>query len=89
MPHIPKDFVEELEEILKRYSTDVTKQEFTMNKKSEYIFYSQQKPTEMTVAIGKPFLFDVILAAIVGSYVAGVYQFIKVKHIFFFFFFFF
>ena len=78
MPYIPKVLVEGLEKILKSYTTDVTKQDFTMNQKSEYVFFTEQKPTEMTISVAKPFIFDVVLAIIIGIYLAGMYQLVKV-----------
>jgi len=72
-PYIEDSFVEALENIMREYSSDTIKQTFTMNKNSEYTFYSANVPTELTISVAKPFVFDVVLALLIAGYLTGLY----------------
>jgi len=72
-PYISDNIIDGIDSILREYSTDVTKQQFTMNKNSEYVFYSQNLPAELNISVAKPFIFDVVLALTIGCFLGGLF----------------
>ena len=78
-PYIPESIIEGLEKMIRDYTSDIVKQTFTLNKNSEYTFYTANAPTELTISVAKPFVFDVVLAIMIGGYLAGLYFLAKVR----------
>jgi len=75
-PYVSEEITANLEQTLGVYC-DLVKRTFTLEKDSNYVFFSSADSVELNAHVVKPFLFDVILALITASYLSGLYFAVK------------
>jgi hypothetical protein len=69
-----------LERTLSQYTTDVSRQTFTLATSSDEIAFYDSTSGQMTAYKSKPFYFDMFISVGVLAYAAALYVLIRVRH---------